>query len=149
MNDSAVTLFIFGLLTFLHFWGGAAIGAGLRAKVAVPVIWGMLVGITPMLFGIERGIRLHAWIGLAWQLVCLMAAAVFVATGPARFRVWLLQSGMTSVMIGSLLMAGGAVVGALLYRRGSELLSLGLGGATFMLGAMWFGSGLSRLRGKS
>jgi hypothetical protein len=157
MSNGSDPLFFFGLLTFLHLWGGAAIGAGLRPvdgtgrrSVAVlPVVWGLLVGVSPMVFGIERGIRLGSWAGLAWQAVCLLASIFLVAAGPARFRAWLLQAGMTAVMVGSLLMAGGALVGALLFRRGSEVLSLVLGGAGFMLGAMWFGSGLSRLRGKS
>ena len=55
---------------------------------------------------------------------------------------------MTAVMIGSLLMAGGALLGAVLFRHGSEVLSLVLGGAGFIFGAMWFGSGLTRLSGK-
>jgi hypothetical protein len=149
MNDRLDTVFLFGFLTFLHLWGGAAIGAGLRARTALPMVWGLLVGITPMYFGIERVIRLDSWAGLAWQVACLVASAAAVALGPVRIRAWFLQSGMTAVMIGSLLMAGGALVGAVLFRRGSEMLSLLLGGAGFMLGAMWFGSGLFRLRGKS
>jgi hypothetical protein len=149
MSNSLDTLFLFGLLSFLHLWGGAAIGAGLRSRTALPVLWGLLVGVSPMVFGIERGIRLNSWTGLAWQVACLLAGIILVATGPARFRALLLQAGMTSVMIGTLLMAGGALVGAILFRRGSEVLSLVLGGAGFMFGAMWFGSGLSRLRGKS
>ena len=143
------TLFLFGFLTFLHLWGGAAIGAGLRSKVALPVLWGLLIGITPMYFGIEQVITLKSWAGLFWQTVCLLASAVAVATGLVRLRAWLLQSGMTAIMIGSLLMAGGALVGSVLFRRGSEILSLILGGAGFIFGAMWFGSGISQLRGKS
>jgi hypothetical protein len=149
MNPSAETLFLFGLLTFLHLWGGAAIGAGLRCRIALPLIWGLLVGVAPMVFGIERGVRLDTWAAFAWELACLLASIILVAAGPARFRAWLLQAGMTSVMIGSLIMAGGALLGAILFRRGSELLSLIVGGAGFMFGAMWFGSGLFRLRGKS
>jgi hypothetical protein len=149
MSDSADSLFLFGLLTFLHLWGGAAIGAGLRCKAALPVLWGLLVGVAPIIFGIERGIRLGSWAGPAWQVVCLLASMLLVATGPAHIRAWLLQAGMTSIMIGSLLMAGGALAGAILFQRGSELLSLALGGAGFMFGAMWFGAGLFRLRGKS
>lgn len=149
MNDKLDTLFLFGLLTFLHLWGGAAIGAGVRARAALPMVWGLLVGITPMVFGIEQVMRLNSWTGLSWQIACLLASAVAIALGPARIRVWLLQSGMTAVMIGSLLMAGGALVGAVLFRRGSELLSFLLGGAGFIFGAMWFGSGLYRLLGKS
>jgi len=56
---------------------------------------------------------------------------------------------MGALMIGSLLMVGGALVGAVLFQSGSEALSLVLGGAGFLCGAMWFGSGLARLRGKS
>jgi hypothetical protein len=142
-------LFLFGLLTFLHLWGGAAIGAGLRAKAALPLLWGLLVGVTPMVFGVERGIRLGSWAGLSWQITCLLMSAICVATGPARLRAGLLQAGMTAVMIGGLLMAGGALVGAVLFRHGSEILSLVLGGVGFIFGAAWFGSGLARMRGKS
>jgi hypothetical protein len=149
MNNRLDALFLFGFLTFLNLWGGAAIGAGLRAKIALPVLWGLLVGISPMVFGVERGIRLDSWAGLAWQIACLLASAVAIAIGPLRFRAWLLQPGMTAVMIGSLLMAGGALAGAVLFRNGSEMLSLLLGGVGFIFGAMWFGSGLYRLRGKS
>jgi hypothetical protein len=143
------TLLLFGFLTFLHLGGGAAIGAGLRPRAALPLLWGMLVGLSPMAFGVERGIRLDAWAGLCWQILCLLAGVIGVATGPARLRDWFLQAGMTAVMIGSLLMTGGALLGAVLFQRGSEALSLVLGGAGFLLGAMWFGNGLSRLRGKS
>jgi hypothetical protein len=55
---------------------------------------------------------------------------------------------MTAVMIGGLLMAGGAIVGAVLFQSGFEVLSVVLGGAIFLFGAMWLGSGLSQLRGK-
>jgi hypothetical protein len=149
MNNRLDTLFLFGFLTFLHLWGGAAIGAGVRAKAALPTVWGLIVGITPMVFGIEQVIRLDSWAGLCWQIACLLGSAVAVAIGPVRIRTWLLQSGMTAVMIGSLIMAGGALVGAVLFRRGSETLSLFLGGVGFVFGATWFGSGLFRLRGKS
>jgi hypothetical protein len=143
------TLFLFGILTFLNLWGGAAVGAGLRARAVLPVLWGLLVGVTPIYFGVEGGIRLGSWGWLAWQIACVLASAIALAAGPARWRAWLLQAGMTSVMIGSLLMAAGAVLGAVLYWHGLEVLSLILGGAGFILGAMWFGSGLYRLRGGS
>jgi len=165
MNNRLDAPLLFGFLTFLHLWGGAAIGAGLRpandaglrpandaglrAKTALPILWGLLVGVTPLYFGIEQVIRLDWWAGLAWQIACLLTSAVAVALGPVRIRAWLLQSGMTAVMIGSLLMAGGALVGAVLFRSGSEMLSLLLGGVGFIFGAMWFGSGLYRLRGRS
>jgi hypothetical protein len=102
-----------------------------------------------MYFGLERGMKLDSWAGLVWQVGCVLASAIAVAAGPARLRGWLLQDGMLAVMIGSLAMAAGAVLGAVLFWRGAEVLSLILGGAGFIFGAMWFGSGLSRLRGKS
>jgi hypothetical protein len=149
MNNTLDALLLFGFLTFVNLWGGAAIGAGLRVRAVLPVFWGLLVGVAPMYFGAERGIRLNSWAGLAWQIGCVLASAFAVAAGPAQWRAWLLQAGMTAVMIGSLLMAAGALLGAMLYWRGSEVLSLVLGGAGFILGAMWFGSGLYRLRGRS
>ncbi len=164
MNNMQDTLLVLGFLTVLNVWGGAAAGAGIRAatptgnptsgagrgaNAAIALFWGLLVGLAPMAFGLERGIQLGSWAGMAWQLVCFLASAIAVATGPARLRAWLLQAGMTAVMIGSLLMAAGAVLGALLYWRGLEALSLVLGGAGFIFGAMWFGGGLYRLRGKS
>jgi hypothetical protein len=149
MEGRLTALFLFGLLTFLHLWGGAAIGAGLRAKVALPLLWGLLVGIAPMAFGIQRLMLLNSWAGLLWQIACLLTSAIAVAIGLPRLRAWLLQPGMTAIMIGTLLMAGGALVGAVLFRRGTETLSLILGGAGFIFGAMWMGSGLDRLRGKS
>jgi hypothetical protein len=149
MEGRLTALFLFGLLTFLHLWGGAAIGAGLRAKVALPLLWGLLVGIAPMAFGIQRLMLLNSWAGLLWQIACLLTSAIAVAIGLPRLRAWLLQPGMSAIMIGTLLMAGGALVGAVLFRRGTETLSLILGGAGFIFGAMWMGSGLNRLRGKS
>jgi hypothetical protein len=162
MNNPLDTMLLFGFLTFLHLWGGAAIGAGLHpanpgggagggrhTPVALPMLWGLLVGVAPMYFGLERGIKLDSWAGLAWQVSCVLASAIAVAAGPARLRAWLLQDGMIAVMIGSLVMAAGAILGAVLFWRGAEVLSLILGGAGFIFGAMWFGSGLSRLRGKS
>jgi hypothetical protein len=149
MYNTPDTLLLFGFLTFLNLWGGAAAGAGLRARVALPVLWGLLVGVGPMYFGLERGIKLDSWAALAWQLGCFLASVIAAAAGPARLRAWLLHAGMTAVMIGSLLMAAGAGLGALLYWRGFEALSLILGGASFIFGAMWFGSGLYRLRGRS
>jgi hypothetical protein len=148
MNTTLDTVLLFGFLTFMNLWGGAAIGAGLRGRAVLPLFWGLLVGCTPMYFGAERGVRLDSWAGLAWQIGCVLASAIAVAAGPVQWRAWLLQAGMTAVMIGSLLMAAGAVLGALLFLRGSEVLSLVLGGAGFLLGAMWFGSGLNRLRGR-
>jgi hypothetical protein len=165
MNNALDAALFFGFLTFLHLWGGAAIGAGLhppgtevtrqtaiagpRARAVLAIVWGVLVGIAPMYFGIERGIDLESWAGFVWQAGCVLASAIVVATGPARLRAWMLQPGMTAVMIGSLLMGAGAAVGALLFWRGAEVLSFVLGGIVFLFGAMWFGSGLYRLRGRS
>ena len=157
MESRPTTLFLFGLLTFLHLWGGAAIGAGLRlaagtglrAKAAVPLLWGLLVGVAPMFFGIQRVMLLNSWGGLCWQVACVLASAIAVAVRLPRLRAWLLQPGMRAIMIGSLLMAGGALVGAVLFRHGTEALSLILGGVGFVFGAMWMGSGLHQLRRKS
>jgi hypothetical protein len=165
MNNALDAALLFGFLTFLHLWGGAAIGAGLRpagtedlrqsefagrrGRAVLAVVWGVLVGIAPMYFGIERGIELESWAGFVWQAGCVLASALVVATGPVRLRSWMLQPGMTAVMIGSLLMSAGAALGALLFWRGAEALSFVLGGAAFLFGAMWFGSGLYRLRGRS
>jgi hypothetical protein len=149
MNGMPDTLLFFGLLSFLSLWGGAAAGAGIRGRAAVPVVWGLLFGAAPMVLGLEWGLRLDSWAGLACQLGCFLASAIAVGIGMARLRGWLLQAGMAAVMIGSLLMAAGAGLGALLYSRSFEVLSLVAGGAGFLLGAMWFGSGLYRLRGRS
>lgn len=149
MEDRLTTLVLFGFLTFLHLWGGAAIGAGLRAKAALPMLWGLLVGIAPMAFGIQRLMPLNSQAGLFWQIACLLTSAIAVAIGLPRLRAWILQPGMNAIMIGTLLMTGGALVGAVLFRSGTETLSLILGGAGFIFGAMWMGSGLHQLRGKS
>jgi hypothetical protein len=63
-----------------------------------------------------------------------------------RLRGWFLRTGATHLMIGTLVMTAGAILGAYFFRRGSEALSLVAGGAGFMLGAMWFGSGFRQLR---
>ena len=86
MDNSLDVLFLYGFLTFLHLWGGAAIGAGLRAKAALPLLWGLLVGIAPLVFGIQRLMLLNSWAGLLWQIACLLASAIGVATGLPRLR---------------------------------------------------------------
>ncbi|PKO22859.1 MAG: hypothetical protein CVU38_07085 [Chloroflexi bacterium HGW-Chloroflexi-1] len=148
MNNSLDILFFFGLLTFFQLWGGAAIGAGLRTRHTLPVVWGALIGLGPCYFGLERVIRLGSWTGLGWQVAWLAGSALAVALGLPRLRAWFLREGVTSLMIGTCVMAGGAVLGAVFFSRGSEALSLLVGGAGFLFGAMWFGSGLQRLRGK-
>jgi len=148
MNNSLDILFFFGLLTFFQLWGGAAIGAGLRARRGLPVFWGALIGLGPCYFGLERALRFGSWTGLGWQLAWLAGSALAVAFSLSRLRAWFLRAGVASLMIGAFVMAGGAVLGALFFSRGSEALSLLVGGASFLFGAMWFGSGLQKLRGR-
>ncbi len=156
MNNPLDTIFIFGLLAFFHLWGGAAIGAGARARRALPMLWGLLIGAAPLYFGVERltrqlpglsenpGIWPGVW--LVWQLACLCGAALVVGCGLPRARALFLREGMTGLMVGTFIMAVAAVVGALFFRGGSELLSLAVGGAGFLFGAMWFGSGIQRMK---
>jgi hypothetical protein len=146
MNRPLDTLLVFGFLTFFQLWGGAAIGSGLRARRPLPVVWGLLIGVVPLYFGVERVMKLGAWHALAWQVLCLLAAAVTVAAWLPALRGWFLRTGASHLMIGTLIMAAGAVLGAYFFRRGSETLSLVVGGAGFMLGAIWFGSGFRQLR---
>ncbi len=141
-------LFIFGFLTFFHLWGGAAIGAGVRCRRALPVLWGLLIGGAPLYLGIERVARLGSWTGLAWQISCLTAAALAAGLGLPRLRALLLAEGMASIMIGTFIMAVGAVAGALFVRQNFEVLALVIGGLIFLFGAMWLGSGVRQLRGK-
>ena len=55
MSNSVDAALIFGFLSFFHFWGGAALGAGIRGRRLLPVLWGVLIGGAPLYFGIERG----------------------------------------------------------------------------------------------
>ena len=160
MNNPLDTIFIFGLLSFFHLWGGAAIGAGARARRALPALWGLLIGGAPLYFGIERITMLAqkpgfsekpgflAGAGLAWQVACLCGAALAVGFGLPRLRALFLRDGMAGLMVGTFIMAVAAVLGALFFRNGSEILSLAVGGVGFLFGAAWFGSGIQRLRGK-
>jgi hypothetical protein len=143
--DAAI---VFGFLSFLHFWGGSAIGAGARGRRFLPVVWGLLVGAAPLYFGVERGRTLGVWGALAWQLAVLGLSAVLVAAALPRVRALFLRPGMDSLMVGTFIMAAAAVIGAWFFRAGSELGSLLAGGAGFLFGAMWFGAGLKRLRGR-
>jgi hypothetical protein len=142
------TVLIFALLSFFQLWGGAAIGAGIRGRRLLPVVWGVLIGGAPLYFGIERIVKLGSWGALAWQVGCLVVSALAVGFGLLRLRVFFLKEGMASLMIGTFIMAAGAVLGAWLLRRNAEAWSLIAGGLCFMFGAMWFGAGLRQLRGK-
>ncbi|MCX6030067.1 MAG: hypothetical protein NT169_12325 [Chloroflexi bacterium] len=158
MNDPQTTLYLFGFLAFFQLWGGVAIGAGARGRRPLPVLWGLLIGAAPLYFGVERltrqipgfsespGIWPGVW--LTWQVVCLCGAALAVGFGLPRLRALFLREGMAGLMVGTFIMAVAAIVGALFFRGGSELLSLAVGGAGFLFGAMWFGSGIQRLREK-
>jgi hypothetical protein len=53
---------------------------------------------------------------------------------------------MAGLMVGTFIMTVAAVLGALFFRGGFELLSLTVGGVGFLFGATWFGSGIQRLR---
>ena len=147
MNNTLDAALVFGFLTFFHLWGGAAFGAGLRAQRWLPVLWGLLIGGAPLYFGIERAAKLGSWGGLAWQVGCFAAAALAVGLSLPRLRAALLTEAAAALMIGTFIMCGGAVVGAVFYQRGADLLSLVVGGAAFLFGAMWFGNGLQQLRG--
>ena len=146
MSGTIDAALVFAFLSFFQLWGGAAFGAGMRARRWLPVLWGLLIGGAPLYLGIERMAMLGAWGGLVWQVSCFVVAALAVGLWLPHLRARLLTEGAAALMIGTFLMCGGAVLGAILSRRGSDVLSLVVGGAVFMFGAMWFGSGLSRLR---
>ena len=148
MNNAVDTALVFAFLSFFHLWGGAAFGAGVRARRWLPVAWGLLVGATPFYFGIERVRVLGAWGGLIWQVGCFAAAALAVGLRMPHLRAQFLKDGASALMAGTFIMAAGAALGALFFRGGSETLSVMVGGIAFMFGAMWFGSGLRRLRGR-
>jgi hypothetical protein len=148
MFNTLDSVLVFAFLTFFHLWGGAAIGAGLRARRILPIVWGVLLGGVPLYFGVERLVRLGSWAGLLWQAAWLLISICALAFAMPRLRAWFLKDGVTALMIGSLIMIGGALVGSVFFDRGSEALSLIFGGAGFLFGAMWFGSGLQQLREK-
>jgi len=148
MNNTLDALLIFGFLTFFELWGGAAIGAGLTGRKALPIVWGALIGGLPLYFGIERGIMLGAWAGLLWQIAALLAAGLAVRLRLPKVLAFFLRAGMNALMIGTFVMLAGAAAGAWLFRAGSEPLSLIVGGLLFFFGAMWVGSGIQQLRGK-
>jgi len=139
---------IFGFLSFFHFWGGAALGAGIAGKRGLPILWGLLIGGAPLYFGIERGLALGEWGWLAWQIAVLTVSAAAVAMRLPRLRAAFLTQGMNTLTIGTFLMAVGGLVGAWFFRQGSEFLSLLAGGLVFIFGSLWFGAGIKQLRGK-
>jgi hypothetical protein len=148
MSNSFDAAMIFGFLSFFHFWGGAAVGAGARGQRALPIAWGLLIGAGPFYFGIERGSTLGEWGWLAWQVGVLVLSAITIAYRLPRLRALFLTQGMKTLSTGTFIMAVGAVLGAWFFRQGSEFWSLLAGGIGFMFGAVWFGAGLKQLRGR-
>lgn len=148
VNTSLEAAFVFAILAFLQFWGGLALGAGIWGRKPMPILWGLLIGVVPLYLGLERGLVLGSWVALAGQMAVLLLSAAWVIVRPSRLREAFLKPGMNTLMIGTFLIAGGAVLGALFFRFGSEPLSLIVGGAGFIFGAMWFGAGIKKLRGK-
>lgn len=148
MSNSLDAALIFAFLSFFNFWGGAAVGAGARGRRVLPILWGLLIGGAPLYFGIERGVALGEWGWLVWQSFVLAGSALLVANRLPRLRALFLTQGMSTLAIGTFIMASGAVLGAWFFRQGSEFWSLAAGGIGFMFGAMWFGAGIKQLRGK-
>ena len=79
---------------------------------------------------------------------CSSLSALLTACRLPRLRALFLTQGMNTLMIGTFIMAVGAVAGAWFFRLGSEFWSLAVGGIGFLFGAMWFGAGIKQLRGK-
>jgi hypothetical protein len=148
MSTSLDAAFVFAILAFLQLWGGLALGAGIWGRKPLPILWGLLIGGVPLYLGLERGLVLGSWIALAAQMAVLLLSAAWIFLRPSRLREAFLKPGMNTLMIGTFLMTGGAILGALFFRLGSEPLSLIVGGAGFIFGAMWFGAGIKQLRGK-
>lgn len=148
MTGTVDAAMIFGFLSFFHFWGGAALGAGIAGKRIMPVLWGLLIGGAPLYLGVERGLALGEWGWLAWQVGVLAVSAMAVAARLPRLRAAFLTRGMNTLTIGTFLMAVGGVIGAWFFRQGSEFLSLLVGGLAFLFGSIWFGAGIKQLRGK-
>jgi hypothetical protein len=148
MSNSLDAALVFGFLGFFNFWGGAAVGAGAAGRRLWPVLWGCLIGLTPLWLGIERGAALGEWGWLAWQCSIVLASALLVANRLPRLRALLLTKGMDTMIRGSFIMVIGAVLGAWFFRQGAEFWSLAVGGAGFLFGAIWVGAGIKQLRGK-
>lgn len=148
MSNSLDAALVFGFLTFFHLWGGAAAGAGIAGRRLAPILWGALIGGAPLYLGIERGLALGEWGWLAWQLFALLVSGWLAGIRLPGLRQRFLTRGMTTLAIGTFIMAAGALVGAWFFRLGSEFWSLLAGGIGFLFGAMWFGAGIKQLRGK-
>lgn len=149
MYNTLDTVIIFAVLSLFHVLGGAALGAGLRGRRGLPAAWGLLIGAGPLYLGIERGLKLGSWVPLAWQLAVLAACALAVGLPKAsQLRAFFLRRGMTSLMLGTFIMAAAATLAAWLVRQGAVIGSQIIGGIGFLFGAMWFGAGLKQLRGK-
>jgi hypothetical protein len=148
MTNPVDAALVFGFISFLQLWGGFGIGAGLVLRRLLPVAWGVMVGVLPLYFGIERGVKLDQWGGLLWQVGVLVVSAWLIAFRLPRLRNAFGKAGMTSLMIGSFIMTVGMLLGAWFFRLGSEIASLAFGGIGFLFGAMWFGAGIKQLRGK-
>src|SRR5512139_3121814 len=101
MSGSLDAALIFGFLSFFNFWGGAAIGAGVRGRRTWPVVWGCLVGGAPLYFGVERGATLQQWGWLAWQIGVIVVSALLVANRLARLRTLFLARGMDTLTKGT------------------------------------------------
>lgn len=149
MNDTFTTAVVFGVLTFFHAAGGAALGVALRGRSWLLAAWGLVIGASPCYFGIEQGVKRGAWLPLAWQVGVLVACASAMNLPQAsRVSRFFLRSGMNGLMIGTFIMAASAVTAAWLVRQGAEIGSQVVGGIGFLFGAMWFGAGIKQLRGK-
>lgn len=149
MYSNLDTTITFAVLSLFHILGGAALGAGLRGRAWLQVAWGLLVGVVPLYFGIERGLKLESWLPGVLQLGVLVASALAVgAPGVSGIRAFFLRNGMASLMIGTFIMATAAVAAALLERQDAALGAQVIGGLAFLFGAMWFGAGVKQLRGK-
>ena len=86
MNTSLDAVFVFALLAFLQLWGGLALGAGIRGRRLMPILWGLLIGAAPLYLGVERGLVLGSWLPLAGQLAVLLLSAAWVILRPSRLR---------------------------------------------------------------
>lgn len=148
MSNSFDAALVFSFLSFFHFWGGAALGAGIRGRRAPTILWGALIGGAPLYFGIERGVVLGEWGWPGWQVLVVASSALLIGYRLPRLRAVFMAPGMNTLTIGTFIMAAGAVIGAWLFRLGSEVWSLVAGGIGFLFGAMWFGAGIKQLRGK-
>ena len=145
---AAATWLLLGLAGLASFAAGAAAGTGLREKQALPAIWGTLAGAALLYAGRATGAGMSAAGSLAGLAICFAGGALAAGLGLPSLRSWLIRPAVSALMAGTLIMAFGTLLGAILYQSGLEVPSLVLGGAGFLFGAMWFGSGLKQLREK-